>query len=129
MTVELESLRREVRAWLDQHTPRDWRTAMTNAEQDTFVALQKQWFNKLVEAGYATPHWPEGWPGGGRSLAAQKVIYEEVARAGWLIDLGTARAGANPARPDAEGRIRRELAPNVNIANFSEMLGRLSIKS
>jgi hypothetical protein len=54
---------------------------------------------------------------------------EEVARAGWLIDLGTARAGANPARPDAEGRIRRELAPNVNIANFSEMLGRLSIKS
>ena len=36
---------------------------------------------RLVKAGYATPHWPEGWPGGGRSLAEQKIIYEEVARA------------------------------------------------
>jgi alkylation response protein AidB-like acyl-CoA dehydrogenase len=34
-----------------------------------------------VGAGYATPHWPEGWPGGGRSLGEQKVIYEELARA------------------------------------------------
>lgn len=53
---------------------------------------------------------------------------EEIARAGWLVDLGTARPGANPARPDAEGRIQRELAPNVNIANFSELLGRLSVE-
>ena len=36
---------------------------------------------KLVEAGYAVPHWPAQWPGGGRSLAEQKVIYEELARA------------------------------------------------
>ncbi len=36
---------------------------------------------KLVGAGYAVPHWPEQWPGGGRSLAEQKVIYEELARA------------------------------------------------
>jgi len=81
MAADLESLRQEVRAWLAANTPRDWRSAMTNAEQDAFVALQKQWFAKLVDAGYATPHWPEGWPGGGRPLAAQKVIYEEVARA------------------------------------------------
>jgi alkylation response protein AidB-like acyl-CoA dehydrogenase len=27
------------------------------------------------------PHWPAQWPGGGRSLAEQKVIYEELARA------------------------------------------------
>ena len=36
---------------------------------------------KLAGAGYAIPHWPAQWPGGGRSLAAQKVIYEELARA------------------------------------------------
>lgn len=34
-----------------------------------------------MKAGYAIPHWPKKWPGGGRSLAEQKVIYEELARA------------------------------------------------
>ncbi|HYD04207.1 MAG TPA: acyl-CoA dehydrogenase family protein, partial [Reyranella sp.] len=32
-------------------------------------------------AGYAVPHWSAEWPGGGRTLAEQKVIYEELARA------------------------------------------------
>lgn len=77
----LETLREEVRTWLKNHVPAGWRDAMTNAEQDAFVDQQKAWFKQLVEAGYATPHWPQGWPGGGRSLAEQKVIFEEVARA------------------------------------------------
>ncbi|HCS28461.1 MAG TPA: acyl-CoA dehydrogenase [Spongiibacteraceae bacterium] len=81
MTAETETLRAETRAWLSRNTPAEWRQAMTNAEQERFVEVQKDWFGKLVEAGYATPHWPEGWPGGGRSLAEQKVIFEEVARA------------------------------------------------
>src|SRR5690625_33029 len=76
-----EALRAEVRAWLEQNVPQGWRQAMTNVEQETFVEAQRDWFKKLVAAGYATPHWPEGWPGGGRSLAEQKVIFEEVARA------------------------------------------------
>lgn len=79
--LNLETLREEVRSWLKNHVPAGWRDAMTNAEQGAFVDLQKTWFNQLVEAGYATPHWPQGWPGGGRSLAEQKVIFEEVARA------------------------------------------------
>ena len=81
MTAETETLRAEIRAWLTQNSPAGWRSAMTNAEQERFVELQKDWFGKLAEAGYATPHWSEGWPGGGRSLAQQKVIFEEVARA------------------------------------------------
>lgn len=76
-----EALRAEVRAWLEQNVPQGWRQAMTNVEQEAFVEAQRDWFKKLVAAGYATPHWPEGWPGGGRSLAEQKVIFEEVARA------------------------------------------------
>lgn len=76
-----EALRTEVRAWLKDHAPSGWREAMTNVDQESFVRAQKEWFGKLVEAGYATPHWPEGWPGGGRSLAEQKVIFEELARA------------------------------------------------
>ncbi|TAK98455.1 MAG: acyl-CoA dehydrogenase, partial [Rhodospirillaceae bacterium] len=76
-----EALRAQVRSWLAEHVPSGWRAAMTGAEQDLFVQAQRDWFSQLVQAGYATPHWPEGWPGGGRSLAEQKVIFEEVARA------------------------------------------------
>lgn len=77
----IEALRNEVRTWLRAHAPTGWRDAMLNVEQDAFVALQQSWFEKLVRAGYATPHWPAGWIGGGRTLAEQKVIFEEVARA------------------------------------------------
>src|SRR3990167_5544163 len=80
-TDSIESLSQDVRAWLRKNVPAGWRGAMTNVGQDRFVALQKDWFEKLSQAGYATPHWPEGWLGGGRSLAEQKVIFEEVARA------------------------------------------------
>jgi len=76
-----EKLRLEVRAWLKDNVPKGWRDAMTGVEQDAFVRLQREWFAKLSQAGYATPHWPKEWPGGGRSLAEQKVIFEEIARA------------------------------------------------
>ena len=78
MNGELDSLRTEVHDWLSAHAPKDWRAAATHEE---FVAGQRDWFAKLVGAGYAIPHWPAEWPGGGRSLAEQKVIYEELARA------------------------------------------------
>jgi len=77
----LAGLRGDVRTWLEINVPAGWREAMTGTEQESFVELQRSWFGKLSAAGYATPHWPERWPGGGRSLAEQKVIYEEVARA------------------------------------------------
>jgi alkylation response protein AidB-like acyl-CoA dehydrogenase len=74
----VNGLRNEVRDWLAANAPKDWRDAATHQE---FVSGQRDWFGKLVAAGYAIPHWPTEWPGGGRSLADQKVIYEELARA------------------------------------------------
>jgi alkylation response protein AidB-like acyl-CoA dehydrogenase len=76
---QLDRLRTEVRGWLDANKPRDWREQ--SRTQEDFVRTQRDWFAKLVEAGYAIPHWPAEWPGGGRSLAEQKVIYEELADA------------------------------------------------
>lgn len=76
----LEELRAEVRNWLEANVSPGWREAMTGCDQDAFVAAQRDWFGKLVAAGYATPHWPAEWPGGGRGLAEQKIIYEEIAR-------------------------------------------------
>lgn len=78
MTDSLEDFREEVRAWLEANAPKDWRAASGTHEQ--FVESQRSWFRKLVEGGYAVPHWPKQWPGGGRSLAEQKIIYEELAR-------------------------------------------------
>jgi len=74
----LDSLRAQVRTWLAANAPEGWRDIAVHSE---FADSQRQWFAKLVKAGYAIPHWPAEWQGGGRSLAEQKVIYEELARA------------------------------------------------
>jgi alkylation response protein AidB-like acyl-CoA dehydrogenase len=73
----LDALRRDVRDWLEANVPRGWRAVATHED---FAQSQRQWFARLVSAGYANPHWPAEWPGGGKSLAEQKVIYEELAR-------------------------------------------------
>ena len=75
----LAALRTEVRAWLAANAPQGWREATQTHQQ--FADSQRDWFLKLVEGGYAIPHWPAEWPGGGRSLAEQKIIYEELAKA------------------------------------------------
>ena len=74
---DLAALRQEVRGWLAANAPADWRAAATHQQ---FFESQRAWFLKLVEGGYANPHWPTDWPGGGKSLAEQKVIYEELVR-------------------------------------------------
>ncbi|RZM34635.1 MAG: hypothetical protein EOP67_16020 [Sphingomonas sp.] len=79
MTDALEILRYDFRAWLAAKAPKDWRATCTTHEG--FLATQRDWFAKLAAGGYAVPHWSAEWPGGGRSLAEQKVIYEELARA------------------------------------------------
>jgi alkylation response protein AidB-like acyl-CoA dehydrogenase len=79
LTDALATLRHDVRAWLEASAPKDWRAACTTHQ--AFLDTQRSWFAKLVEGGYAVPHWPAEWPGGGRGLAEQKVIYEELARA------------------------------------------------
>jgi alkylation response protein AidB-like acyl-CoA dehydrogenase len=80
--ADLEALRREVRGWLESNAPHGWREAYKAMSHAEFAEAQRAWFRTLVEGGYAAPHWPAGLaPGAGRSLAEQKVIYEEMARA------------------------------------------------
>jgi len=76
----LEALRREVREWIPKNVPANWRQRQAGDSIESFLECQREWLGKLVEAGYATPHWEKGWPGGGRSLAEQVVIFEELAR-------------------------------------------------
>jgi alkylation response protein AidB-like acyl-CoA dehydrogenase len=78
----LEPFRQDVRAWLSRNLPADWRERMRGADEQDHVAFQKWWFRKLMEPGYAAPHWPREWGGAGLSFAEQIVLYEEIARAG-----------------------------------------------
>lgn len=75
-------LRMEVREWLAQNLPDDWHERQRGDDIAGFLAMQREWFGKLVKAGYATPHWPSEWPGGGRSLEEQVALFEELARGG-----------------------------------------------
>lgn len=78
--TNVESLRQELRGWLADNIPPDWREQQAGDDIDGFLASQRAWLVKLVQGGYATPHWPKKWPGGGRSLAEQVAIFEEIAR-------------------------------------------------
>ena len=80
-TAELAALRAQVRDWLAANAPHGWREAYAGMTHAEFAQAQRDWFQTLVKGGYAIPHWPSEWPGGGRSLAEQKVIYEELAKA------------------------------------------------
>jgi alkylation response protein AidB-like acyl-CoA dehydrogenase len=77
----IEALRREIREWIPRNLAPDWRHRQRGDDIPGFLAMQKEWFGRLVEGGYAIPHWPKEWPGGGRTLAEQVVIFEELARA------------------------------------------------
>jgi alkylation response protein AidB-like acyl-CoA dehydrogenase len=79
--TQLQSLRAEVRSWLAANAPQGWRAAYEQMTHAEFAQAQRDWFATLVKGGYAIPHWPAEWPGGGRTLAEQKVIYEELAQA------------------------------------------------
>jgi len=80
--ISLEALRREVRGWIEANAPRGWRETYETLTHEGFARAQRDWFAALGPGGYAIPHWPAQWPGGGHSLAGHKVICEEMARAG-----------------------------------------------
>ena len=79
--MSVEAVRAEVRQWLSANIPSSWREQQAGDNIEGFLASQREWLRRLVGAGYATPHWHEGWPGGGRPLAEQVAIFEEIARA------------------------------------------------
>jgi alkylation response protein AidB-like acyl-CoA dehydrogenase len=76
----LDDFRAEVRAWCDRNVPPGWQVAQAGASHQEFVRFQQAWFATLRTGGIAVPHWPAQW-GGGFSLPAQAVIFEELARA------------------------------------------------
>ena len=66
--MDAESVRREVRAWLEAN----WRPDLSLVE----------WRNRLADSGWGCPTWPVEWYGRGLSVSLGDVVAEEFERAG-----------------------------------------------
>lgn len=97
---ELEVFRAEVRGWLETNRPPDpgfnlpqTMLFVTTDEQFTYL---RDWQAKVYDAGFVGVEWPAEYGGGGRKRGHQRVVDQEMSRAGvpFLINLvGLAWAG------------------------------------
>ena len=78
---ETEALRLDVRAFLADHLPADWKEigALDGAEYAEFATT---WRTKLYEGGWLAVAWPKEYGGAGLSEVGQLVVAEELTRAG-----------------------------------------------
>lgn len=78
---EAESFRHEVRAFLAEHLPADWR-GIGALDRDEALAFTERWRSTLHDHGFLGVAWPREYGGGGRTKVEQVVLVEELARAG-----------------------------------------------
>ena len=90
MDQQLDSFRRETRAWLEENCPPEMRTP---PKSDADVCwggrkfqpsspAQAEWLRVMGERGWTVPDWPAEYGGGGLSAAEAKVLREEMAALG-----------------------------------------------
>jgi acyl-CoA dehydrogenase len=87
---DLETFRRDTRAWLEANCPPEMRTPMTS-DEDTFWGgrnatfssePQRIWFERMRDKGWTVPHWPRQYGGGGLDGEEAKVLRQEMAAIG-----------------------------------------------
>jgi alkylation response protein AidB-like acyl-CoA dehydrogenase len=77
-----ETLRREVRRWLDRNLPARERSGRSVEYGDAArLPAAKAWQRKLYEAGYVAMGWPREYGGRGADLMAQTIVDDELVRA------------------------------------------------
>ena len=82
-TKEEESFREEVRSWLDENLPPEWRhRGVGGYREDDDEDLQRRWQRMLHEAGWFKLGWPKEAGGRGATPVMQAIYQEEMARAG-----------------------------------------------
>jgi acyl-CoA dehydrogenase len=86
-TTDLETFRRETRAWLEANCPPEMRQP-AKSEADVCWGgkrfqfqseAQRQWLQRMGERGWTVPTWPRDYGGGGLSHAEAKVLSQEMA--------------------------------------------------
>jgi alkylation response protein AidB-like acyl-CoA dehydrogenase len=86
MSGDAEVVRKELRAWLDEHFTPEVREAVAHrtegaAQVVPFEAL-RAWNATLFDAGWAAPSWPVAFGGRDAGILEQLAISEEMSRAG-----------------------------------------------
>jgi len=85
--ADLETFRKETRAWLEANCPPEMRKPMT-ADGDTFWGgrntkfssdAQRAWFERMRDKGWTVPHWPKEYGGGGLDGEEAKIVRQEMA--------------------------------------------------
>ena len=90
MDQQLDSFRRETRAWLEENCPPEMRTP---PKSDADVCwggrkfqpsspAQAEWLRVMGQRGWTVPDWPAEYGGGGLNAAEAKVLREEMAALG-----------------------------------------------
>ena len=86
--ADLESFRRETRAWLEANCPPDMREPIRDESDYCWGgrnpvfknAAQKAWLEAMAARGWTVPDWPKDYGGGGLSPEETKVLRQEMAR-------------------------------------------------
>ena len=88
-TKEEESFRNEVRGWLDDNLPAEWRhRGVGGYREDDDEDLQRRWQRMLHEGGWLKLGWPRSAGGRGATPVMQAIYQEEMAKAGAPVILG-----------------------------------------
>lgn len=83
LSVEAERYRDGLRDWLSGNLPPQWRDIPVGTGDDqTYVAMRRQWGRRLFEAGWLAPHWPKEYGGLGLGADAQLAFVEMLVEAG-----------------------------------------------
>jgi alkylation response protein AidB-like acyl-CoA dehydrogenase len=78
---DLSAFRQEIRKWLAEIVPPDWKARMARASNEEYIAFQRWWMGERSKVGLAIPHWPKEYGGGGLSQRHLIAIADEIARA------------------------------------------------
>jgi alkylation response protein AidB-like acyl-CoA dehydrogenase len=78
---EAESIRKEIRAWLEENLPAGWFEPGFTLSPEERREFNTTWPTKLFEGGWICAGWPTEYGGKGLSLIEQVVLNEEFAKA------------------------------------------------
>ncbi len=86
--ADLETFRRETRAWLEENCPQSMRSPVQSDADQCWGGRnwafksedQRVWLERMAEKGWTAPDWPTEYGGGGLSKEEHKILREEMAR-------------------------------------------------
>jgi alkylation response protein AidB-like acyl-CoA dehydrogenase len=80
---EDEAFRQEVRTWLDQNLPQEWRhRGVGGYRDDAEEDIRREWQRRLYDGGWLKLSWPREAGGRGATPVMQAIYQEEITRAG-----------------------------------------------